>query len=207
MVTIIQNLPDGLQFGHLERTESNELPEVRVELPEIVIPVLVTQETRHDWETDEDKTVYRYFEVRTKFSGGDIDDYAAILTQYYKPIRQYFYGSPEVQADLEYDHLKTAHILAVKDTFRKPGQTEPPEGIARWNAIKKEFWDTIDYVLASKNKDRSVLPAYFNDAYMLEWAAQNEVSAEVIAQAKDALYRVSSNLGANARNWSELFRD
>ena len=79
--------------------------------------MLCTQETRHDYETDEDKTVYRYFEVRTHFDGGDIDDYAAIVSQYYSAIRQYFYGSVAVQEDLDYHHLKTAHILAVKATF------------------------------------------------------------------------------------------
>lgn len=206
MVPIIQNLPDGLQYGHLDRTESNELPAVRVELPEIVIPVLCTQETRHDYETDEDKTVYRYFEVRTHFNGGDIDDYAAILLLYYVPIREYFYGSFSVQEDLDYHHLKTAHILAVKATFPKPGETAPPEGIARWAAVKAAFWATVDEACAAVGKTREDLPDYFNDTQMIEFAIQNGMSASDIASysLKFALHNLDA--GSNKRNWSEFFR-
>jgi hypothetical protein len=207
MVPIIEKLPVGLQTGHLARIESNELPAVRVELPEIVIPVLCTQETRHDYQTDTDKTVYLYFEVRTKFVGGDIDDYAEILLLYYAEIRHYFYGTFEVQEDLEYHHLKTEHILVVKATFPKRGETEPPEGLARWEAVKKGFWDLVDEACAVVHKTRSDLPSYFNDTQMMQFAIENGMGAEDIATYSLRFAIANINAESNKRNWSEFFRD
>lgn len=211
MTDLITALPSGL-VPPMKEIEGNERPAVRIETPEIVIPVLVRKETRDVYMQDgENEYVgeadfYRYFEVRTAFDGGDINDYAGILSHYWKPLREAFYGSMEFQADLEYDHRKTAHILAVKDTFRKPGQTAPPDGIARWTEIKEDFKNIINRVLASVGKDRSVLPDYFNDKYMLQWAHDNEVPEDVVKEAKADLMLVSCNLNANGRNWAELFR-
>jgi len=211
MTELIEALPNGL-VPPMKENEGNELPEVRLEMPEIVIPVLVRKETKEipvmdgeEGETEE-VDVYRYFEVRTEFDGGDITDYAGIVSAYWKPIREAFYGTPEFQADLDYDHRLTGHILAVKDTFRKPGQNTPPEGIARWAAVKAAFWATVDEACAAVGKTREDLPAYFNDTQMVEFAVQNGMSASDIASysLKFALHNLDA--GSNKRNWSEFFR-
>ena len=210
MVNLITSLPGGLLPPFAE-TESNELPVVRVEGKDVVIPVLCRKETRYEYTEGEEESareveVFRYWEVRTRYLGGDVNDYDFICRNHYSGIRSAFYGSPEYQADIDYDHNLTAHVLAVKDAFRKPGQTTPPEGIARWEQIKSSFWAIIDEVLESVGKTRDDLPAYFNDTAMFEWAKKNKVPNTVIEKAETELLLVSSNLGANKRNWEELFK-
>ena len=211
MTELITELPNGL-VPPMKENEGTELPEVRLELPEIVIPVLVRKETRQISIPDGEEEyvgevdVYRYFEVRTAFEGGDISDYAGILAAYWKPLREAFYGAAEFQEDLDYDHRKTGHILAVKDTFRKPGQDTPPDGIARWQEVKAKFWSLVDEACESVGKTRADLPSYFNDTYMIEFAAANGMSAADIASFTMKFTMIGCDLGANKRNWSELFR-
>lgn len=211
MTDLITALPNGL-VPPMKEIEGTELPEVRIEMPEIVIPVLVRKETREIYIQDGENEyagevdVYRYFEVRTAFDGGDITDYAGICSAYWKPLREAFYGSQEFQADLDYDHRKTAHILAVKDAFRKPGQATPPDGIARWTAVKEAFWQTIRSALKLMDMDESELPAYFNAEYMLE-LAQGKLSTAQIATFSSQLQMISFDMLHNGRNWSELFRN
>ena len=210
MTELIEALPNGL-VPPMNENLGNELPEVRIEMPEIVIPVLVRSETMEipvmGGEEDETEEVvfYRYFEVRTAFDGGDITDYAGIVSAYWKPIREAFYGSPEFQADLDYDHRLTAHILAVKDTFRKPGQETPPDGIARWDSVKTAFWTIVDAALQEMGMTRDQLPDYFNAEYMLE-LAEGKLTKEKIASLTSMLQMVSFDMLHNGRNWSELFR-
>ena len=211
MTDLITALPSGL-VPPMKEIEGNERPAVRIETPEIVIPVLVRKETRDVYMQDgENEYVgeadfYRYFEVRTAFDGGDIDDYAGILAHYWKQLREAFYGSYAFQADLDFDHRLTGHILAVKDAFRKPGQTAPPDGIARWDAVKRAFWTVIDSALEEMKMTRSELPEYFNAEYMLE-LAKTKLTADKIETLKTLLEMVSFDMLHNGRNWSELFRN
>lgn len=200
---MLNTIPPGLQTYFLNETESNELPVIRQEGKSLFIPIFIREITRTD-ESGE-RTAYRFFVVETEYKGQDIADYDKCIRQSYAAIREYLYGSPAVQEDLKYHHKYTAHVLAVKNAIRKPGQTAAPEGIARWEEIKAEFWAIIDRVLASVGKDRSILPSYFNDKYMFQWAHDNQVPENVIKEAKADLVLVSCNLGANSRNWVELF--
>lgn len=210
MVNLITSLPGGLLPPFAE-SESNELPVVRIEGKDIVIPVLCRKETRYEYTEDEEESareveVFRYWEVRTRYLGGDIEDYDFICRNHYAGIRQAFYGSPEYQADIDYDHNLTAHVLAVKDTFRKPGQTTPPDGIARWESVKASFWSVIDAVLESVQKTRADLPAYFNAEQMNTWASENDVPEAVRKTAAEAISVISLDMLHNSRNWSELFK-
>lgn len=200
---MLNNIPNGLQTYFLPETESEDYPVIRREGKNLFIPIFIRQETRTD-ETGE-RTIYRFFEVETEYKGQDTENYDKCVSQSYAAIREFLYGSPAVQEDLKYHHKHTAHVLAVKDAIRKPGQTAAPEGIARWEEIKADFWAIIDRVLASVGQDRSVLPDYFNDKYMFQWAHDNQVPENVIKEAKGDLILVSCNLDANARNWCELF--
>lgn len=213
MVEIIEAMPSGL-VPPMPELSCNIRPEVRIEGREIVIPVLCRVSTEFiavpaDEENEEyvgEIGVFHYYEVRTAFEGGDISNYTEILSLYWKPLREAFYGSPEFQADLEYDHRKTAHILAVKDTFRKPGQTSAPDGIARWTAVKQAFWTVVDAALEEMKMTRDQLPAYFNAEYMLE-LAKTKLTAEKIETLTTMLEMVSFDMLHNGRNWSELFRN
>lgn len=204
MVEIITSLPGGL-VPPFAANEATDLPVVRVEGREIVIPVLCRQETRHNYETDEDYCVYVFFTVRTKYLGGDVNDYDAICRTHYAGIRQAFYGTPKYQADLDYDHRLTAHILAVKDTFRKPGQEKSPDGIARWAAVKESFWAIVRAACSEMKMDVSELPAYFNAEDMLALALEKGMSQSKIASFASQLQVISLDMLHNGRNWSELF--
>ena len=209
MVEIITSLPGGLVPPFAEN-ESNELPVVRVEGKEIVIPVLCRRETRYEYTEDEEESareveIFVYFEVRTKYLGGDVNDYDGICRTHYAGLREAFYGSAEYQADLEYDHKKTGHILAVKNTFRKPGQTTPPDGLARWDEIKEMFKAIIRDALAIIDKTAADLPPYFNAEDLLTLARENGMTEEQIAGFAARLQVVSLDMLHNGRNWSELF--
>ena len=210
MVNLITSLPGGLLPPFAE-TESLELPVVRVEGKDIVIPVLCRKETRYEYTEDEEESareveVFRYWEVRTRYLGGDVEDYDFICRNHYAGIRSAFYGSPEYQADIDYDHNLTAHVLAVKDAFRKPGQTTPPDGIARWNAVKTAFWTLIDAALESIGKTRDDLPAYFNAEELIALARENGMSEADIQAVGAQIEVVSLDMLHNGRNWSELFK-
>ena len=209
MVEIITSLPGGL-VPPFAANEATDLPVVRVEGREIVIPVLVRRETRYEYTEGEEESareieVYVYFEVRTKYLGGDVNDYEAICRTHYAGLREAFYGTAEYQADLEYDHKKTGHILAVKNTFRKPGQTTPPDGLARWNEIKEMFKSIIRDALAIIDKTAADLPPYFNAEDLLILARENGMTEEQIAGFAARLQVVSLDMLHNGRNWSELF--
>lgn len=210
MVELIEKLPDGLR-PPLPESESGTLPVVRIEGRDIVIPVLVRKETRYEYTPDEEESareveVFLYFDIRTKYLGGDPEDYAAICRTHYAGLREALYGSAEYQDALDYDHEKTAHILAVKDAIRKPGQTDPPDGIARWNQVKASFWALVDAACAEVGKTRDDLPGYFNDVQMLQFASENGMTEARISYYTLMFGIANNNAGSNGRNWCEFFR-
>ena len=197
-MTRLVEIPAGMQTKFFRETEAAELPEIRREGADILIPVLVRHVQREDGDS------YRYFDVPVKYKGQDISDYDACLLACYADIRRFFYGDALMQSELRDDHQWEAHRQAIRTVFPKhEGDINP--AIVRWEEVKAMFWATIDGVLASVGKTRSDLPAYFNDSYMIEWAIQNEVPEDVIKSAEEALIRVSLNVNANDRNWVELF--
>lgn len=198
----MSNIPKGLQTYFLNETESEERPIIRREGANIIIPILIREETK----TDEsgDRTIFKFFNVETAYTGQDIENYEKCCIQSYAAIRSFLYGSPAVQSEMRDDDLWEAHRLAVRAAFPKyRGEVQPRQD--RFMQIVREFWTAVRAAAASVGKTRADLPDYFNDSDMLDWAAANNVPADVIATTEEIMFRVASNLNANHRNWSELF--
>ena len=199
----MNEIPKGLQTYFLNETESEEHPVIRREGNNIIIPILIREETKTD-ESGAEKMIFKFFEVETAYTGQNINDYDKCLIQSYAAIRKYLYGEPAVQSEMRDDDLWEAHRLAVRAAFPKyRGEAQPKQD--RFKQIVREFWAAVRTAAASVGKTRADLPAYFNDTDMLEWAAANNVPADVIANTEETMIRVSCNLGANHRNWTELF--
>lgn len=198
----MSNIPKGLQTYFLNETESEERPIIRREGANIIIPILIREETK----TDEsgDRTIFKFFNVETAYTGQDIENYEKCCIQSYAAIRSFLYGSPAVQSEMRDDDIWEAHRLAVRAAFPKyRGEVQPRQD--RFMQIVREFWAAVRVAAASVGKTRADLPDYFNDSDMLTWAAANNVPADVIATTEEIMFRVASNLNANHRNWSELF--
>ena len=192
-------IPAGMQTKHLPETESDTMPEIVREGNTLFIPMFVREVQR------EEATSFRFFRVPVRYTGQDTSDFDKCVRQSYKEVREFFYGSAEAQADMEFDHLKTAHILAVKNAVRKPGQSTPPEGIARWNDIKEDFWDLVDEACAAVHKTRADLPSYFNSKQMMDFAKANGMSDADIITYTVRFVLANVNAESNGRNWSEFF--
>lgn len=192
-------IPAGMQTKHLPETESDTMPEIVREGNTLFIPMFVREVQR------EEATSFRFFRVPVRYTGQDTSDFDKCVRQSYKEVREFFYGSAEAQADMEFDHTKTAHILAVKNAIRKPGQSDPPEGIARWNDVKKDFWDLVDEACAVVHKTREDLPSYFNSKMMMDFAKDNGMSAADIASYTLRFVLANVDAQSNGRNWSEFF--
>lgn len=192
-------IPAGFQTRYFKLDTAAEQPTITREGNLLYIPCFINEEQNADG-----GAAFSYYRVPVPFRGQDYTNYDKCVLQSWSDLRHFFYGPTEAQNEMRDDHKWEAHRQCIRSAFPKY-TGEVNLAVARFNAIKDEFWAIIDTVLASKGKTRDVLPSYFNDAYMLEWAAQNEVPADVIATAKDNLFRVSCNLQANDRNWEELF--
>ena len=191
-------IPAGMQTKFFKETQSSAPPDIVREGTTLYIPVFVRQE-----EAD-GAPLYRYFRVPVRYVGQDLNDYEKCVLQSYAEIRKFFYGDAAAQGEMRDDHQWEQHRQVIRSSFpKREGDTNP--ALARFEEIKDTFWETVDMVLESVEKTREDLPSYFNDTVMLEWAAENEVPADVIKSAKEAFMRVSSNLLMNDRNWIELF--
>ena len=200
----MSNIPKGLQTYFLKETESEERPVIRREGANIVIPILIREETKPG-ESGE-KTIFRFFEVETAYTGQDISDYDKCCIQSYAAIRKYLYGEPAAQSEMRDDKCWEAHRLAVKSAFPKyRGETVPQ--IARFDEIKTKFWNLVDTTLAAIGETRSVLPPYFNSTTMLAFAEAKHMSADTIRDLAVQFTLINSDLQSNNRNWSELFDD
>ncbi len=193
-----------MKTDFLVETQSDALPSLRRDGMNVIYPAFIREETIID-ENGERKN-YRYFIVVIPFTGQPLDDDAAFEIAAYAELRKHFYGPQEAQAEMRDDHTWEAHRQAVRSAFPKY-EGEPNPAVDRFNAIKKMFWDTVDDVLESVHKTRADLPPYFNDDAMIEWAAANNVPADVIEIATKNFNRVSQNLSMNDRNWIELFNN
>lgn len=197
-MSLLSPVPAGFQSRYFREIEGDSIPEIYLADGKIYIPVFVREIVR------EDATLYAYFVAVIPYKGQNYSDYDTCLKQCYSEIRGFFYADFAAQSEMRDDATWEAHRQAVRSAFPKY-DGEVNTAIVRWNEIKTTFWGTIDTVLESVGKDRSVLPDYFNDSYMVEWAAQNKVPADVMKAAEEVLVRVSLNLNANGRNWKELF--
>lgn len=192
------NIPVGFQTRYFRELEGDVPPTIEKRGTTLFIPCFIRQEER------EGVPLYKWFTAEVPFRGQDFSDYDRCILQAACEIRAFFYATPAAQGEMRDDATWEAHRQAVRSSFPKyPGEINT--AMVRWNEIKTTFWATIDTVLESVGKDRSVLPDYFNDSYMVEWAIQNKVPADVMKAAEEVLVRVSLNLNANGRNWKELF--
>lgn len=192
------NIPVGFQTRYFRELEGDVPPAIEKRGTTLFIPCFIRQEER------EGVPLYKWFTAEVPFRGQDVSDYDRCILQAAREIRAFFYATPAAQGEMRDDSTWEAHRQAVRSSFPKyPGEINTT--MVRWNEIKTTFWGTIDTVLKSVGKDRSVLPDYFNDSYMVEWAAKNKVPDDVMKAAEKALVRVSLNLNANGRNWKELF--
>ena len=192
------NIPVGFQTRYFRELEGDVPPAIEKRGTTLFIPCFIRQEER------EGVPLYKWFTAEVPFRGQDVSDYDRCILQAAREIRAFFYATPAAQGEMRDDSTWEAHRQAVRSSFPKY-HGEINTAMVRWNEIKTTFWATIDTVLESVGKDRSVLPDYFNDSYMVEWAVQNKVPADVMKAAEEVLVRVSLNLNANGRNWKELF--
>lgn len=200
----MNSIPKGLQTYFLNESEADERPVIRREGTNIIIPILIREETKTD-ESGE-KTIFRFFDVETPYTGQDTENYDKCLIQSYAAIRSFLYGSPAAQSEMRDDKVWEAHRLAVRAAFPKyRGETVPQ--IARFDEIKTKFWNLVDATLAAIGETRSVLPPYFNSTTMLEFAEEKHMSADTIRDLAVQFTLINSDLQSNNRNWSELFDD
>lgn len=197
-MAIITELPKGFHSEFFPESISDSLPVLRREGMTVYYPAFVRREERGG------VTIYRYFEVPVPFSGQNLADAGAFALASYAAIRKFFYGSQEMQAELRDDFVWEAHRQAVRSAFPKSAGAVN-ELAARFEAIKSDFWATVDAACATVGKTRADLPATFNGEQMLQWAAAQGMDAATIAQYTSHFAMVSLNLLQNNRNWDELF--
>ncbi len=197
-MSIITELPAGFHPEFFRESESDAMPVLRREGMTVYYPAFVRQEERGGG------TIYRYFEVPVPFAGQNLENADAFALASYAAIRKYFYGSQEMQAELRDDFVWEAHRQAVRSAFPKAAGAVN-ELAERFEAIKADFWATVDAACASVGKTRADLPATFNGEQMIAWAAAAGMDAATIAQYTSHFAMVSLNLLQNNRNWDELF--
>lgn len=195
MSKIITSIPADFDVSFLKETVSMTEPEIRREGKNLVFPALIRES--NDGE-------FRYFEVTIPFVGQPIDDYEACAFACYADLRKFFYGSWSVQMEQQLKGTFAKHQYAVRQVFPKY-EGEVPAGVARFEAIKTDFWDTIDEATAKVGKTRADLPPTFNAEEMLAWARENGMDTEDIATYAQVFSAISLNLLHNGRNWAELF--
>ena len=199
----MNEIPKGLQTYFLNETESEERPVIRREGNNIIIPILIREETKTD-ESGAEKTIFKFFEVETAYTGQNINDYGKCLIQSYAAIRSFLYGSPAAQSEMRDDKVWEAHRLAVRAAFPKYRGEVIPQ-IARFEEIKTKFWALVDATLATMGETRAVLPPYFNSTTMLDFAKAKHLSADTIRDLAVQFQGINSDLQSNNRNWGELF--
>lgn len=197
-MAIIAELPKGFHSEFFPESISDSLPVLRREGMTVYYPAFVRREERGGG------TIYRYFEVPVPFSGQNLADAEAFALASYAAIRKFFYGSQEMQAELRDDFAWEAHRQAVRSAFPKAAGAVN-ELAERFEAIKSDFWATVDAACAAVGKTRADLPASFNGEQMIAWAAAAGMDAATIAGYTSHFAMTSLNLLQNNRNWDELF--
>ena len=190
----LTDIPANLQTDFLVETTSDTEPALRREGDKMIFPAFVRLVDG----------IYRYFEVPCAYTGQDCSDYDACALAYYADLRRHFYGSWAVQAEQQLKGTFTSHQYAVRTAFPKSaGETEA--AVARFEAIKANFWDLVDAACAAVGKSRVELPETFNAEVMMALAVENGMGAAEVADYTAKFSIVSLNLLQNGRNWKELF--
>lgn len=119
-MTVLSEIPEGLQVKYLRETESTVLPEIRREGKNVVFPAFVRETRRQDPNGENEQTMYHYYDVPVLYSGQNLKDYAGFARRSYAEIRRFFYGSAAAQNEMRDDNLWDAHREAVRTAFPKP---------------------------------------------------------------------------------------
>ena len=190
--------PVGFQTRYFDTTSSSDYPVIVREGNLLTIPVFIEEEQREDGGSN-----YTFYAVPVPFRGQDYSDYDKCVLQSWSDIRAFFYGPTAAQNEMRDDHVWEAHRQAVRSAFPK-FDGEVNLAVARFNAIKENFWAIVDSALSEMGETRSALPAYFTAEYMIEFAT-GKLTATKITKYEMQFMVVSHNLEMNDRNWAELF--
>ncbi|MEA4863271.1 MAG: hypothetical protein AB7F40_07855 [Victivallaceae bacterium] len=188
------DIPANLQTDFLTETVSDSEPVIRREGAMLIFPAFVRAVGG----------VFRCFEVPCAYTGQNMTDYAVCAIAGYADLRRHFYGPAAVQLEQQLKGTFTAHQYAVRAAFPKSAG-EIQAAVARFEAIRNNFWDLVDAACAAAGKSRVELPEIFNAEDMMTLAAENGMSAADVAEYTVKFSIVSLNLLQNGRNWSELF--
>lgn len=199
---MIDSIPAGFQKKYFRESESETVPVIRREGMNVIFPAMIRSETRII--DEEQRMVYRYFEVPVPYTGQNLDDDEAFAIASYAAIRKFFYGSPDVQNELRDDFIWEAHRQAVRSAFPK-SRGEVNELSVRFDAIRTMFWNAVDSACALVGKTRNDLPDHFNAEEMLAWAMENGMTEDDIRTYSQTFSMISLNLLQNNRNWDEMF--
>ena len=191
-------VPVGFQTRYFHTTSASDYPVIVREGNMLIIPCFIEAEAREDGGEN-----YTFYAVPVPFRGQDYSDYDKCVLKSWSDLRKFFYGSTAAQNEMRDDHVWEAHRQAVRSYFPKYAG-EVNLAVARFNAIKKNFWDIVDAALAEMGESRSALPAYFTAEYMIEFAT-GKLTATKITKYEMQFMIVSHNLEMNDRNWLELF--
>ncbi len=191
-------VPVGFQTRYFDTTSSSDYPVIVREGNLLTIPVFIEEEQREDGGSN-----YTFYAVPVPFRGQDYSDYDKCVLQSWSDIRAFFYGPVAAQNEMRDDHKWEAHRQAVRSAFPK-FDGEVNLAVARFNAIKENFWSIVDAALAEMGESRSALPAYFTAEDMIEFAT-GKLTATKITKYQMQFMIVSHNLEMNDRNWLELF--
>ena len=191
-------VPVGFQTRYFHTTSASDYPVIVREGNMLIIPCFIEAVAREDGGEN-----YTFYAVPVPFRGQDYSDYDKCVLKSWSDLRVFFYGSTAAQNEMRDDHVWEAHRQAVRSYFPKYAG-EVNLAVARFNAIKKNFWDIVDAALAEMGESRSALPAYFTAEDMIEFAT-GKLTATKITKYQMQFMIVSHNLEMNDRNWLELF--
>ena len=191
-------VPVGFQTRYFHTTSASDYPQIVREGNLLTIPCFITEETRED-----ESVNYTFYAATIPYRGQDYSDYDKCVLKSWSDLRAFFYGPVEAQNEMRDDHKWEAHRQAVRSYFPKY-TGEVNLAVARFNAIKENFWSIVDSALSEMGETREDLPAYFTAEDMIEFAT-GKMTATKITNYKMQFMIVSHNLEMNDRNWLELF--
>ena len=191
-------VPAGFQIRYFKTTSTSDYPQIVRDGNLLTIPCFISEEPREDGGVN-----YTFYAATIPYRGQDYSDYDKCVLKSWSDLRAFFYGPTAAQNEMRDDHKWEAHRQAVRSYFPKYAG-EVNLAVARFNAIKENFWAIVDAALAEMGESRSALPAYFTAEDMIEFAT-GKLTATKITKYQMQFMVVSHNLEMNDRNWLELF--
>lgn len=192
-------VPVGFQTRYFHTTSASDYPQIVREGNLLIIPCFIEAEAREDGGEN-----YTFYAAPVPFRGQDYSDYDKCVLKSWSDLRAFFYGSTSAQNEMRDDDLWEAHRQAVRTYFPKY-VGEVNLATARFKAIKDMFWNTVDAILTEVGETRAILPDFFNDVYMTDFAKEKGMTQTKIQKYTQTFLTVSANLLMNHRNWTELF--